>query len=93
MIVTVSRLRISADSEEISGFGAPHRSARVQNAGFRLSEALSRGCTRLGRVRTPRRRVAIHGLISSAIVLEVPNVTLPAEIRNFASVDGYDHGH
>jgi len=33
------------------------------------------------------------GIVSSAIVLEIPNEKLPKEIFYFASVDWFDHGH
>jgi hypothetical protein len=33
------------------------------------------------------------GIVSSAIVLEIPNTLLPSSIYYFASVDWHDHGH
>jgi hypothetical protein len=64
-----------------------------QNGLRELREAFAKGALDLGAFQRHPGESPFVGIVSSAIVLEIPNQMLPQTIYYFASVDWHDQGH
>ena len=64
-----------------------------QNGLSELREAFAKGALDLDAFRRHAGQSPFVGIVSSAIVLEIPNASLTPSIYYYASVDWRDHGH